>query len=135
MGIGAWLTAAVLGVSCTFGSLQPEDARYRVALIDEFYPGDQVFASAEERKTARWLHGQIDLDRDWVREPYYHGDIVGMILAHPQVAIVPYTIRDYAKPKQEILTNPCHLFVRRRGGYGWGGRGGLGEAGGKQCVC
>lgn len=29
MGLGAWLTAAALGASCTFGSLQPQDARYR----------------------------------------------------------------------------------------------------------
>ena len=109
MGIGVWLAAALLGASCTFASLQPEDARYRVALIDEFYPGDQVFATAQERKTARWLHGQIDLDRDWVREPYYHGDLVGMILAHPAVAIVPYAIRDSAKSKQEILRNLEHI--------------------------
>lgn len=52
MELGAWLTAAALGASCTFGSLQPQDARYRVALIDEFHTGDGVFASARERKTA-----------------------------------------------------------------------------------
>lgn len=38
MGIGVWLAAALIGALCTFASPQPEDARYRVALIDEFYP-------------------------------------------------------------------------------------------------
>ncbi len=106
MGIVSFLTvatAALLHTPCTFQSLQPTEARYRVAVVDHFYPGDAVFKTQEERTTQRWLYGIVDLDRDWIREPYYHGDMVSLIAAHPLVSLIPYPVRNYNPPKHELL--------------------------------
>ncbi len=103
MGIHSMMAIAILTASCTFQSLQPPEARYRVALVDSFYPGPQHFTDEEDCRIKLRLHGVVDADRDWIREPYYHGDVVSMFVAHPSVAVIPYPVRDNKSAKRDIL--------------------------------
>lgn len=103
MGVLAFLSVALLDVPCTFASLQPAGARYRVAVVDHFYPGDAAFPTATDLATQRWLYGVVDLDRDWIREPYYHGDMVSLLAAHPTLSLLPYPVRNFQPPKRELL--------------------------------
>lgn len=80
-------------------------AAYHVALVDRFYPGDGFFATGEEREQHGWLHGMIDLDRDRIREPLYHGDLVSRVLAHPDIEITPFPLPEGVLPLMGILTN------------------------------
>jgi len=76
---------------------------YHVAVVDRFYPGDDFYANEEERNQQVNLHGLVDLDRDHLREPLYHGEIVSIFASHPAIEIHPYEMREGEHPQKEIL--------------------------------
>ncbi|OZG74783.1 hypothetical protein BTA51_05480 [Hahella sp. CCB-MM4] len=78
-------------------------ASYQVAVVDRFYPGDDFYKDAGERKTQRWLYGLVDLDRDQDREPLYHGDIVSLFASAPGIQVRRYVMLQGQPPQQEIL--------------------------------
>ncbi len=116
MGIDSMMAIAILTAACTFQSLQPPEARYRVAVIDSFYPGGQHFTDEDDRRIKLRLHGVVDADRDWIREPYYHGDVVSMFVAHPSVAVIPYPVRDNKSAKADILAALRRIQQQRNAG-------------------
>ncbi|MGD2063764.1 MAG: hypothetical protein PVF51_09325 [Nitrospirota bacterium] len=87
---------------------QPEETadrcagRYRVAVIDMFYPGDYSFASRSERDRQFLVRDAVDVDGDGVRDPYYHGDIVSLYADHPAIEIVPYNVGNLTTAKEQI---------------------------------
>jgi hypothetical protein len=90
------------------GALESRDA-YRVGVIDLFYPGDDAFASEDERQEALLSHDAIDIDGDRRRDPYYHGDVVSLYVASKRIEVVAYPIREVASPKPEILGHLRHI--------------------------
>ena len=57
-------------------------------MIDAFYPGDQAFESAYDRESHIRLNGGVDVDRDWIPEPFYHGDLVAAFAFRAGVEIL-----------------------------------------------
>lgn len=100
-----WLLFPIVWES-DFSSSKHEN-RYRVAVIDQFYPGDSHFIhmNSWEKQTELHLNGVVDVDRDRVREPYYHGDVVSLFLAHPRLLALPYSVEKGQPAKAEILRN------------------------------
>ena len=97
---------AVIGVaiaSCFVTYDKPEQPEYHVAIIDRFYPGDDYYRDEEERLLHTNLHGLLDLDRDRLREPFYHGEIVSILASHPQIEIHRYAMQPDKHPQKEIL--------------------------------
>ncbi|MBY4676069.1 hypothetical protein K6T12_05645 [Marinobacterium sp. CAU 1594] len=86
---------------------------YRIALIDRFYPPPQGFASDEDKINHGWLYGMVDLDADQQREPFYHGDLVQMIAAHPKLLFLRFPIRDGQPPMAEILSNLRQIRINQ----------------------
>ncbi|MGB0723177.1 MAG: hypothetical protein ACPGU7_12365 [Gammaproteobacteria bacterium] len=78
-------------------------AAFRVALVDRFYPGDYALPKAMEQDLLNSLYGMVDLDRDRSREPLYHGDVVEMLLAHPDIQVLRYPLPGDRTPMQGIL--------------------------------
>lgn len=76
---------------------------YRVALVDHFYPPLEALDNSEARRRHRRLHGPLDLDADDLPEPFYHGDLVEMIAAHPQLIFLRYPLAHNGAPMAEIL--------------------------------
>ncbi|TDO96864.1 hypothetical protein [Marinomonas balearica] len=85
---------------------------YRAAIIDRFYPPSEPFLTNDEREMHTWMYGVIDIDRDRIKEPYYHGDIVQMIAADSQIAFTRYPIDGKRSPMKEILTS-LHVILSR----------------------
>ncbi len=77
---------------------------FRIAVVDLFYPGDDAFASDGDREYALMLNDAVDIDGDGHRDPYYHGDIVGLFASGEGIEIVPYRIDDVEHAKTEILS-------------------------------
>ena len=88
-----------------WGLTQVSQSVYRVALVDKFYPGDHSFTSQEDKELEQALYGLLDLDGDRVKEPYYHGDLVSLIVSHPQIEVLPYRMRQGENPLKELLRN------------------------------
>ncbi|WLQ12734.1 hypothetical protein O5O45_23685 [Hahella aquimaris] len=103
MGFSYFMVAAVLSASCSMEPPEPTQPLYRVAVIDRFYPGDESFASEEDKDMDGWLNGMVDLDRDHKREPLYHGDIVSLLASAPQVEVTPYPLTPGQPAQEEIL--------------------------------
>ncbi|ABC27274.1 hypothetical protein HCH_00362 [Hahella chejuensis KCTC 2396] len=103
MGFSYFIVAAVLSASCSLEPPELTQPLYRVAVIDRFYPGDESFASEEDKDMDGWLNGMVDLDRDRKREPLYHGDIVSLLASAPQVAVTPYPLTPGQPAQAEIL--------------------------------
>ncbi|ARU58946.1 hypothetical protein OLMES_4958 [Oleiphilus messinensis] len=78
---------------------------HQIALVDQFYPGDQYFKSDTERQHHTVLHSFIDIDADQQREPLYHGDIVSRLVSHPDIEIRRFPIQQGQLPIAEILRN------------------------------
>jgi len=76
--------------------------RYRVAVIDMFYPGDYSFGSRSERDRQFLVRDAVDVDGDGVRDPYYHGDIVSLYADDPAIEIVPYNVGNLTTAKEQI---------------------------------
>jgi hypothetical protein len=87
---------------------------FRVGVIDLFYPGDDAFASEKERQRALIAHDAVDIDGDWRRDPYYHGDIVSLYVAQEGIEVVAYPIREVAAPKPEILDHLRRIASEER---------------------
>jgi hypothetical protein len=84
---------------------QPADRclkRYRVAVIDMFYPGDYSFGSVAERERQFQVRDAVDVDGDGRRDPYYHGDIVSLYADDPAIEIVPYNVGNLTTAKEQI---------------------------------
>lgn len=71
---------------------------YRVALVDNFYPRDYTHEPKRSEALQNALYGVVDLDRDRNREPYFHGDVVEMLVQHPQVQVLRYPLDSSLKP-------------------------------------
>ena len=91
--------------ACSFNPepLDNTETRFHVAVVDRFYPGDQYFATDEDRVMQNRLNGYVDLDRDRAREPLYHGDIVSLLAAHKEINILPYKMALDQHPQREIV--------------------------------
>ncbi|MGB1109434.1 MAG: hypothetical protein ACPG4N_03715 [Gammaproteobacteria bacterium] len=76
---------------------------YRVALVDRFYPRDYALPPARKPEFQDALYGLVDLDKDRSREPLYHGDIVEMLLRHPQIQVIRYQLPSDRKPMEGLL--------------------------------
>jgi len=97
---------AAIGVaiaSCFTTHDNPVQPTYHVAIVDRFYPGDDYYRDDEDRLLHTNLHGLVDLDRDRLREPFYHGEIVSILASHPAIEIHRYEMQPGAHPQQEIL--------------------------------
>ncbi|MCW8884724.1 MAG: hypothetical protein OQK12_05640 [Motiliproteus sp.] len=81
------------------------EGQIRVAIIDKFFPPQGGFQDEDHRRSSNWLYGLVDLDQDDEREPYYHGDMVHLIAAHPRFSFHHYPMRNNAQPLEEILVN------------------------------
>lgn len=88
---------------CLAVNQQSDQPVFQVAVVDRFYPGDEYYADEEERLMQMSLHGYVDLDRDHLREPLYHGDIVSILASHPDIQLHPYEMRQGQHPQKEIL--------------------------------
>lgn len=85
---------------------------YRVALVDHFYPPMEALDNSEARRRHRRLHGPLDLDADDLPEPFYHGDLVEMIAAHPQLIFLRYPLAHNGAPMAEILQRLQQIETR-----------------------
>ncbi|UYM16948.1 S8/S53 family peptidase [Endozoicomonas euniceicola] len=85
---------------------------FKVAILDRFYPRLDGFGSDEDRSHHSWLYGMVDIDNDEVKEPFYHGDIVRMIAAHPRITFITYPIQDGRAPMSEIRRNLQKIYAR-----------------------
>ncbi|AMO57206.1 hypothetical protein GZ77_16615 [Endozoicomonas montiporae] len=90
----------------------PGQKIYKVAILDRFYPRLNGFGSDEDRTSHSWLYGMVDIDNDEVKEPFYHGDIVRMIAAHPRITFITYPIQDDRSPMSEIRRNLQKINAR-----------------------
>ncbi|WCN13323.1 hypothetical protein GV054_10045 [Marinomonas mediterranea] len=115
------ITTLVLFIGCTSQyafTFDEEEAKlnekplYRAAIIDRFFPPSEPFLNAKDKESHTWMYGLVDVDRDRVKEPYYHGDIVQIIAASPQIAFTRYPIEGKQKPMKEILTNLRVILAR-----------------------
>ncbi len=104
MGIAALITLVLL-LTWEIESPSSEQKLYRVAVIDRFYPGDWYFMTEQEKRIELHFNGVVDVDRDRIREPYYHGDVVSLFLAHPDISAIPYPMEKGIPSKKEILRN------------------------------
>ena len=84
----------------------------RVAIIDRFYPPMEGFPDEDDRRSTNWMYGVVDLDRDREKEPYYHGDMVQLIAAHPGFSFFQYPMRRGNPPMDEILQNLREVRAR-----------------------
>ncbi len=84
---------------------------YNVALVDRFYPGAGMYSSKEERELDQALYGFVDLDGDKIRDPLYHGDLVQLIVQHPQIRVRPY-VMSHGKPAMQQLLHNLELIRR-----------------------
>jgi len=75
----------------------------RVAIIDQFYPGDGAFADAGERQRQLLLHDAADIDGDFQPDPYYHGDLVRLFVATEGIETLEFPVFDLGNPKRDIL--------------------------------
>ncbi len=85
---------------------------YRVALVDHFYPPLDALDNTEARRRHRHLHGPLDLDADEFPEPFYHGDLVEMIAAHPQLIFLRYPLAHGGAPMEKILQRLQQIETR-----------------------
>ncbi len=102
-------------LACCLLLLRIETVRsenYRVAIVDRFFPPAAGFEDDEQRVDHGWLYGLLDLDGDERKEPYYHGDVVRLIAAHPQITFINYPISDNKAPMAEILLNLQKIHTR-----------------------
>lgn len=91
--------------AATMAALGDTVPEYQVALVDKFYPGDQAFEDEEERLMQQALYGMLDIDGDRIREPLFHGDLVRILVQHPLIKILPYSLRHGANPLEELERN------------------------------
>ncbi|MGI9277637.1 MAG: hypothetical protein ACR2PT_22660 [Endozoicomonas sp.] len=93
---------------------QPEKPlpAYRVVIIDRFFPPAEGFETEEQRDEHGWLYGMMDLDQDDRKEPFYHGDVVRLLAAHPKITFITYPIQDRQSPMAEILRNLRKINAR-----------------------
>ncbi|MGB0712735.1 MAG: hypothetical protein ACPGUC_04165 [Gammaproteobacteria bacterium] len=99
MRVMIWLVT----VGCMMLSAPSALAMYRVVLLDRFYPGDYTVPRPMEQDLLDSLYGMVDLDRDRSREPLYHGDVVEMLLAHPDIQVLRYPLPGDRTPMEGIL--------------------------------
>ncbi|UTW12842.1 hypothetical protein [Marinobacterium rhizophilum] len=85
-------------------------AAQRVAIVDRFFPA--LSASAQEQDLQRWMYGMLDLDGDQIKEPYYHGDLVRLIAAHPDLSFFLYPIASDRPPLESIVLNLREIRAR-----------------------
>ncbi|WP_461536305.1 hypothetical protein [Spongorhabdus nitratireducens] len=85
---------------------------YRVAIVDRFFPPVAGFTDDQQRDQHSWLYGLLDLDSDDRQEPFYHGDLVRLIAAHPGITFINYPITDDRKPMDSILLNLQKIHTR-----------------------
>ncbi|MDX1452319.1 MAG: hypothetical protein R3183_07155 [Oleiphilaceae bacterium] len=83
------LFAVVAAPVPALAAIEPD---FRVALIDRFFPGENAFSDPREQELDLSLYGMFDLDGDARKEPYYHGDVVRLLISHPRIAVVPYVL-------------------------------------------
>jgi len=83
---------------------QGASERFTVALVDKFYPLSSPPPYAEDQLD-RALYGLMDLDRDAVNEPLYHGDVVRLIVSDPRIDVRNYEVRSGYKALDELLRN------------------------------
>ena len=95
-----------------FSAPRANDAFYRIAIIDRFFPPVHSFENEEDKSHHQWLYGIVDIDQDNQKEPYYHGDIVQLIASHPTFIFMRYPIAGVKKPLEEILDNLHNLSAR-----------------------
>ena len=84
------------------GEATPLGGRARVALIDMFYPGDATFSSEADRADAPSGCDAIDVDGDGIPDPYCHGDLIALLIAHPGIDVVPYPVTNIRYAKRDI---------------------------------
>jgi hypothetical protein len=88
----------------------------RIAVIDHFYPGDDAFASSEDRDFALIVYDAVDVDGDGIRDACYHGDLIRVFASGEGIEIVPYPVHGYREPKREILLQLRRLARQVRDG-------------------
>lgn len=86
------------------------EAARRVAIVDRFFPA--LSASAQGQAMQRWMYGMLDLDGDQIKEPYYHGDLVRLIAAHPELSFFLYPIGSDRPPLDSIVLNLREIRAR-----------------------
>ncbi len=86
------------------------EAGQRVAIVDRFFPA--LSASVQEQELQRWMYGMLDLDGDQIKEPYYHGDLVRLIAAHPELSFFLYPISSDRPPLDSIALNLREIRAR-----------------------
>ena len=99
MGWLRWASIGLLIVSLEI------NASLRVALIDQFYP-PMVHTPQTH------LYGLLDLDDDRTPEPYFHGDLVQMVAAHPQLLFLRYPLEVGQPGIPQILMRLQQIQVR-----------------------
>lgn len=88
------------------------EAGSRVAIVDRFFPASGPLATAQEQEMQRWMYGMLDLDDDQIKEPYYHGDLVRLIAAHPRLTFFLYPISSDMHPLDSIVLNLREIRAR-----------------------
>ncbi len=105
-------TAMALALVCAPVAGGPQ-AGFRVAIVDRFYPPMEGFTSDDDRRLTGWLYGQLDLDRDQIREPYFHGDLVRLVAASPGLEFFEFPLPGRRHPLEEILENLRKIRTRQ----------------------
>ena len=99
-------------VSVQADGLDTRQPAYRVVIIDRFFPPAEGFESDQQRDEHGWLYGMLDLDQDDQKEPFYHGDVVRLLAAHPKITFITYPIQEQRSPMAEILRNLRKINTR-----------------------
>lgn len=75
---------------------------YHIAIIDRFYPPLEGFESEADKNEHLWMYGVVDIDHDYRKEQFYHGDIVQFIASAPNFVFLRYPITGQQSPMREI---------------------------------
>lgn len=96
------LSCLILALTWNVSS-QEQKSYYYVAIIDRFYPPMEAFESEDDKTQHRWMYGVVDIDKDYQKEAYYHGDMVQLIANDPSFVFLRYPLAGQRSPMKEIL--------------------------------
>jgi hypothetical protein len=102
--IGIALLVAMVSLGCGVKTRAP--LVYRVALIDNFYPGDEDFHNEAEKEVFLLGYG-IDIDGDNLPEPILHGDLVEFFYQHPQIEVIRFS----APGRDDLVTGTLWALI------------------------
>lgn len=95
-------TCLFLGIAVSSHSQEIKDY-YHIAIIDRFYPPMEAFEDDEDKHQHLWMYGVVDIDQDYHKEAYYHGDMVQLIANDPSFVFLRYPLAGQESPMREIL--------------------------------